>query len=59
MSTGPAPRELIRLRAGHTGIYGRVAGRAASRGRRWRIPPPVLTDPPRGDSGMDDMAMWL
>ena len=60
MSTGPAPRDLLRLRAGRTGMYGRAAGRAASRGRRWRPPPPVLTDPPRGQSGgMDDMAMWL
>jgi hypothetical protein len=62
MSTGPAPRDLLRLRAGRTGPLGWVAGRATSRVRRWRPPPPVLLDPPRGDSGdggMDDLAMWL
>jgi hypothetical protein len=59
MPTGPAPRDLLRLRAGRTGPAGWVAGRAASLGRRWRPPPPVLPDPPRGDGGMDDMAMWL
>ncbi len=60
MATGPAPRELLRLRAGSTGARGWVAGRAARLGRRWRNPPPVLQDPPRGDTGIDDdMAMWL
>jgi hypothetical protein len=58
-ATGPAPRDLLRLGAGRTGALGWIAGRAASRGRRWRPPPPVLLDPPRGDGGMDDPAMWL
>lgn len=60
MATGPARRELLRLRAGRTGALGWVAGRAARLGRRWRTPPPVLLDPPRGDTGIsDDMALWL
>jgi hypothetical protein len=59
MPTGPARRHLLRLRAGRTGPHGWIAGRAARLGRRWRRPPPVLLDPPRGDGGMDDQAMWL
>jgi len=59
MATGPAPRDLVRLRAGRTGPLGWVAGRLVSFGRRWRPPPPVLLDPPRGDGGFDDPAMWL
>jgi hypothetical protein len=59
MRTGPAPRDLIRLGAGRTGLLGWIAGRAARLGRRWRPPPPVLLDPPRGDGGMDDLARWL
>ena len=59
MSTGPALRELRRLGAGHTGPRGWLAGPAVRLGRRWRRPPPVLLDPPRGDGGMDEMAMWL
>ncbi len=59
MPTGPAPRELVRLRAGRTDLLGWVTGRAATLLRRWRPPPPVLLDPPRGDGGMDDLAMWL
>jgi hypothetical protein len=59
MPTGPAPRDLLRLRAGRTGPGGRVAGWAASLGRRWRPPPPVLLDPPRGHGGTDDPALWL
>lgn len=59
MSAGPALRKLCRLGAGHTGPRGWLAGRAARLGRRWRRPPPVLLDPPKGDGGMDEMAMWL
>lgn len=59
MSTGPPLRDLRRLGAGHTGPRGWLVGRAARLGRRWRRPPPVLLDPPRGDGGMDEMAMWL
>lgn len=59
MSTGPAPRDLLRLGAGYRGTLGRVAGRAARSGRGWRRPPPVLLDPPRGDGGLDDPMMWL
>jgi hypothetical protein len=59
MTTGPEPRQLVRFGAGRTGLLGRVAGRAATLGRRWRPPPPVLLDPPRGEPGMDDPAMWL
>lgn len=60
MATGPAPRTLLRLHAGRTGALGWMAGRAARPGRRWRTPPPVLLDPPRGDTGIDDdLAMWL
>jgi hypothetical protein len=59
MPTGPAPRDLLRLRAGRTGPGGWIAGRAVNLGRRWRPPPPVLLDPPRGDGGSEDLAMWL
>jgi hypothetical protein len=59
LPTGPGRRELVRLRAGRTGPVGRLAGAAAGPGRRWRPPPPVLPDPPRGDDGMDEAAMWL
>lgn len=59
LPTGPGRRELVRLRAGRTGPMGRLAGAAARLGRRWRPPPPVLLDPPRGDDGMDEAAMWL
>ena len=57
--TGPARRDLLRLRAGRTGIGGCITGRAAHLGRRWRPPPPVLVDPPRGHGGDDDLARWL
>ena len=56
---GPARRDLVRLGAGRTGLAGWVAGRAASLARRWRTPPPVLVDPPRGGTGPDDPAMWF
>jgi hypothetical protein len=59
LPTGPARRDLLRLRAGRTGLPGWIAGRAVRLPRRWRPPPPVLTDPPRGNAGMDDLAMWL
>jgi hypothetical protein len=59
MRTGPAPRDLLRLRAGRTGALGRITGRAADLGRRWRPPPPVLLDPPRGGLGIDDPGRWL
>ena len=57
--TGPSRRDVLRLGAGRTGPSGRIAGRAARLPRRWRPPPPVLADPPRGNAGMDDLAMWL
>jgi hypothetical protein len=59
MATGPASRDLLRLGAGRTGPMGYLAGRSARLGRRWRRPPPVLLDPPRGQGGFDDPAMWL
>lgn len=59
MPAGPARSDLVRLSAGRTGPLGRVAGRVASLGRGRRHPPPVLLDPPRGDGGLDDPAMWL
>jgi hypothetical protein len=60
MATGPAPRRMLRLRAGRTGVSGWVVGRAVRLARRWRTPPPVLPDPPRGNTGIDDdLAMWL
>lgn len=59
LPTGPPRRDLLRLGAGRTGPSGWIAGRAARLRRRWRPPPPVLVDPPRGNAGMDDLAMWL
>jgi hypothetical protein len=53
--TGPAARDLTRLGAGVPGPAGRAAGWVAKRVRR-RPPPPVVTDAPRGSSGMDP---WL
>jgi hypothetical protein len=47
--TGPRAAELTRLRAGATGVGGRVRGRFAEVVRRRRPPPPAFTDPPRGD----------
>jgi len=57
MPVGPAPRDLVRLGAGRTGLGGWVSGRVA-RSLRRRRPPPVLTDPPRRGAGPDDL-MWM
>jgi len=46
--TGPRAAELTRLRAGATGVGGRVRGRFAEVVRRRRPPPPAFTDAPRG-----------
>jgi hypothetical protein len=59
LPNGPARRDLVRLGAGRTGAVGCIAGRAARIPRRWRPPPPVLADPPHGNPGMYDPAMWL
>jgi hypothetical protein len=53
--TGPGPRELTRLGAGVPGLPGLAIGRAARAFRR-RLPPPIVTDVPRGAAGMDP---WL
>jgi hypothetical protein len=54
--TGPGSRELTRLGAGLPGVLGRLCGGAAGVLRRRRPPPPIVTDAPRGSSGMDP---WL
>jgi hypothetical protein len=54
--TGPGGRDLTRLGAGVPGLLGVVCGRAVNVVRRRRPPPPLLTDVPRGSSGMDP---WL
>jgi hypothetical protein len=59
VATGPDRRDLVRLRAGRTDALGRLSGTLADRGRRRRLPPPVLEDPPRDEGSPDDLAMWL
>ncbi|MEV6490166.1 hypothetical protein AB0M20_16315 [Actinoplanes sp. NPDC051633] len=54
--TGPSRRDWIRLGAGVPGLAGYVTGWAVNLIRKRRPPPPALTDPPRGSSGMDP---WL
>ena len=55
--TGPRGRDLTRLGAGVPGILGSLSGRAARMIRRWRPPPPVVTDAPRGSAGIDPWIM--
>ena len=55
--TGPRRRDLTRLGAGVPGVLGSLCGRAAHLVRRWRPPPPVVTDAPRGSSGIDPWIM--
>lgn len=57
MPTGPRPAELIRLRAGATGVAGRAADALIGRLRRRQHPPAVIADPPVG-SGMDELWMF-
>jgi hypothetical protein len=54
--TGPRARDLTRLGAGVPGLLGVVCGRAVRVVRRHRPPPPVVTDAPRGNTGVDP---WL
>jgi hypothetical protein len=50
---GPRAGELTRLGAGVPGVAGRLVGRAVEVVRSRRQPPPVVTDPPRGSSGLE------
>lgn len=54
--TGPRRRDLTRLGAGVPGVPGWLCGRAVNVVRKRRPPPPAVTDPPRGHSGVDP---WL
>jgi hypothetical protein len=54
--TGPARRDLTRLGAGVPGPPGLLCQVAVDVVRRRRPPPPVITDVPRGSSGVDP---WL
>ena len=55
--TGPHARDLVRLRAGATGVAGRVRGGFTAMVRRRTPPPPALAEPPRVDDlGIDP---WL
>jgi hypothetical protein len=55
--TGPRRREVTRLGAGVPGARGWLWGRAVNVVRKRRLPPPAVTDAPRGSSpGMDP---WL
>ncbi len=49
MSVGPAPSQLVRLRAGRTGVAGLLASWPASRGRRLRQTLSRRPDGPRPD----------
>jgi hypothetical protein len=51
--SGPRARELTRLGAGIPGVGGRLVGRAVEVVRSRRDIPPVVTDPPRGSSGLE------
>jgi hypothetical protein len=55
--TGPQARELVRLRAGATGVAGRVRGGLTAMVRRRMAPPPALADPPSADEPWIDP--WL
>jgi hypothetical protein len=57
LTSGPSPRDLVRLGAGRPGAAGWLADRAVRAARRHRRPPPVLADPPHSDPGHDE-AMW-
>ncbi|GAA2009138.1 hypothetical protein [Microbacterium ulmi] len=48
--TGPRARELVRLRAGRTGLAGRLANVFRRRWRRRQTPPAVIADPPTGST---------
>ena len=48
MPTGPRSAELIRMRAGRTGVAGVIAGMFVRPVRRRQQPPPVIADPPKG-----------
>ena len=48
MPTGPRSSELIRMRAGRTGVAGVIAGMFVRPVRRRQQPPPVIADPPKG-----------
>ena len=48
MSTGPRSAELIRMRAGRTGVTGVIAGTFVRPVRRRQQPPPVIADPSEG-----------
>jgi hypothetical protein len=54
--TGPRRRDVTRLGAGTPGALGWLCGRAANVVRKRRLPPPAVTDAPRGSTGMDP---WL
>ena len=51
--TGPRAQDVTRLGAGVPGVLGRVCGWAASLVRRYRRPPPAVTDAPRGAADTD------
>ena len=57
MPTGPRPSEFVRLRAGRTGVEGRLLGAIIRRVRRGQDPPPVIVDPPKG--GGTDFESWM
>lgn len=59
MSTGPSPRSFTHLGAGLTGPLGWLGRTLTARVRRWRPPPPVVADPPKGYGDLDDPMLWL
>lgn len=57
MPTGPRISELVRLRAGATGVTGRTRDSLVRPVRRRQHPPPVIADPPTS-TGMD-FESWM
>jgi len=57
MPTGPTVSDLMRLRAGATGLTGRTRDSLVRPVRRRQHPPPVIADPPTGSG--TDLESWM
>ena len=57
ISSGPAKRDLVRLRVGETGASGKALNVTVARARRRKTPPPIIDDPPT--SSFSAAEMWL
>ncbi len=59
MTIGPPRADLVRMYRGRSDPLGWATDHLLGAGRRWRRPPGVLVDPPRGEAGNEDPSMWL